>query len=580
MLEAETGRTTARGRRSAPARVGRVLVACALAAAAAFFAPPESLGATPRTWVGPAGGNWSDPAHWSPVGAPGAGDSLIFRGDGRSVDDLPALVLDALVVEDDAGDTAHTVEVVAGAKLDIRGGIQGAGDLRKSGAGLVVLGGATASSGAGTLFVDDGSVVHAPDGGATTLPQHVHVGTAASLELAGSRARVHSMVVEGALFLGSVGEMGTPSVATLVTDRIEMKPASVPGVVIGGAVPGTTTDRIETGYASIDEAALLVDVATTTPPVPALRLIDNTGGAPIVGTFVDGGTGAPLAEGATLSAFDSTFRASYAGGTGNDFTLTYVAPPAPPTPRVSTGYWMAGRDGGVFAFGGVPFAGGPGPQADVVDLESTPSGAGYWIATATGRVHPFGDAVGHGDATGRLEPGERIVSMSSVPSGTGYRLFTDRGRVMAFGTAAFLGDVGGAPLNGPVLDSVTTPTGDGYYMVASDGGVFAFGDARFFGSMGGRPLNAPVASLVPDADNTGYWLVARDGGVFAFDASFRGSMGGTRLNRPVIGMVRFGDGYLMVGEDGGIFNFSNKPFFGSLGGTPLTSPIVAVAVHD
>jgi hypothetical protein len=42
-------------------------------------------------------------------------------------------------------------------------------------------------------------------------------------------------------------------------------------------------------------------------------------------------------------------------------------------------------------------------------------------------------------------------------------------------------------------------------------------------------------------------------------------------------MVRFGNGYLMVGEDGGIFNFSDKPFFGSLGGNPPPDPVVAVA---
>jgi len=41
--------------------------------------------------------------------------------------------------------------------------------------------------------------------------------------------------------------------------------------------------------------------------------------------------------------------------------------------------------------------------------------------------------------------------------------------------------------------------------------------------------------------------------------------------------VRYGSGYLMVAQDGGIFNFSNEPFFGSLGGTPLGSPVVSTA---
>jgi hypothetical protein len=42
-------------------------------------------------------------------------------------------------------------------------------------------------------------------------------------------------------------------------------------------------------------------------------------------------------------------------------------------------------------------------------------------------------------------------------------------------------------------------------------------------------------------------------------------------------MVRFGDGYLMVGADGGVFNFSGQPFAGSLGASPPANPIVSVA---
>jgi hypothetical protein len=54
-------------------------------------------------------------------------------------------------------------------------------------------------------------------------------------------------------------------------------------------------------------------------------------------------------------------------------------------------------------------------------------------------------------------------------------------------------------------------------------------------------------------------------------------MRGHTLNKPVVGMVSFGNGYLMVAADGGIFNFSNKPYFGSLGGNPPAVPIVSVA---
>jgi hypothetical protein len=33
----------------------------------------------------------------------------------------------------------------------------------------------------------------------------------------------------------------------------------------------------------------------------------------------------------------------------------------------------------------------------------------------------------------------------------------------------------------------------------------------------------------------------------------------------------------MVGQDGGIFDFSSSPFLGSLGGSPPAHPIVSVA---
>ncbi|MGH9041996.1 MAG: S8 family serine peptidase, partial [Acidimicrobiia bacterium] len=244
-----------------------------------------------------------------------------------------------------------------------------------------------------------------------------------------------------------------------------------------------------------------------------------------------------------------------------------------------SGYWMLGAGGRISAFGDAPATLGDAAaylHAGAADVEPTPSGAGYWIVDARGAVFAFGGAAYRGGlAAGTLRAGESVTSLSAA--GDGYWLFTTLGRVFAFGDAGAFGDLAEVTLNGPVLDSIATPTGRGYYMVAADGGIFS-GDARFFGSMGGVPLNAPVQSLVPDPDGTGYWLVAADGGVFSFEAGFRGSLGGIPLNAPVTGMVPYGDGYLMVGTDGGIFNFSDRPFAGSLGAQPPADPIVAVAV--
>ena len=75
-------------------------------------------------------------------------------------------------------------------------------------------------------------------------------------------------------------------------------------------------------------------------------------------------------------------------------------------------------------------------------------------------------------------------------------------------------------------------------------------------------------------------MVAGDGGVFAFDAPFRGSLGSVVLNAPVVGAAAFDAGYLLVGADGGVFDFSNQRFSGSLADRVLSSPIVAIASYE
>jgi hypothetical protein len=75
--------------------------------------------------------------------------------------------------------------------------------------------------------------------------------------------------------------------------------------------------------------------------------------------------------------------------------------------------------------------------------------------------------------------------------------------------------------------------------------------------------------------------VASDGGVFSFsDAPFYGSMGGKHLNAPIVGIASTNDhgGYWLVASDGGIFSFGDANFYGSQGGKPLNAPIVSMTV--
>jgi hypothetical protein len=204
----------------------------------------------------------------------------------------------------------------------------------------------------------------------------------------------------------------------------------------------------------------------------------------------------------------------------------------------SGGYWLLGRDGGVFSYGSATYAGSMGGRhlnAETVAMAADPDGQGYWLVAADGGIFAF--------------------------------------------DAPYLGSMGGQHLNKPIVGMAATKTGRGYWLVASDGGMFAFGDAGFAGSMGGRHLNSPVVGMAADPDGAGYWLVASDGGIFSFDAPFLGSMGGQRINRPIVGMAsRPGHhGYWLTAQDGGVFSFGNVGFHGSMGGQPLNQPVRSIA---
>jgi hypothetical protein len=253
------------------------------------------------------------------------------------------------------------------------------------------------------------------------------------------------------------------------------------------------------------------------------------------------------------------------------------------TPAPDHGYWLAGADGGVFAFGGAPFEGSMGAthlNKPIVGMASTPDGRGYWLVASDGGVFSFGDAGFYG-SMGTAHLSKPIVGVATTPDGGGYWLVASDGGVFSFGDAGFYGSLGRVRVAAPVVGMAPSTDGLGYWLVASDGGVFAFGDADFHGSMGGQHLAQPVVGLSPTPGGGGYWLVASDGGVFAFGAPFDGSMGGTHLAAPVVSQAaprpEVAGGYWEVAADGGVFAFGGAPFDGSAGGLRLAAPVVALA---
>jgi hypothetical protein len=109
--------------------------------------------------------------------------------------------------------------------------------------------------------------------------------------------------------------------------------------------------------------------------------------------------------------------------------------------------------------------------------------------------------------------------------------------------------------------------------------VFAAGTAADYGSTDSVLLSGPLRDLVRTSTGQGYWLLGADGGVFTYgDAAFLGSTGGIVLNKPAVAMASTGSGagYWFVASDGGVFAFGDAGFYGSTGGIRLNAPVVGM----
>jgi ribosomal protein L24E len=274
------------------------------------------------------------------------------------------------------------------------------------------------------------------------------------------------------------------------------------------------------------------------------------------------------------------------GGTPAPVPVPVTTPPvAPPRPIVAApvaadeGFWLLGRDGGVFSFGTARFFGSIGNvplNKQIVGMAAKPDGSGYWFVASDGGI--FAYKAPFWGSTGNLRLAKPIVGMAATPSGQGYWLVASDGGIFSFGDAGFYGSTGAIHLNQPIVGMAATPSGKGYWLVASDGGIFAFGDAAFFGSTGNIALNQPIVGMTASPTGRGYWFVARDGGVFAFgDARFLGSAV-TGSAAPVVAMAatKTGAGYRIARADGSIAAFGNATPGGGLTGA-LAAPVVAIA---
>jgi hypothetical protein len=229
------------------------------------------------------------------------------------------------------------------------------------------------------------------------------------------------------------------------------------------------------------------------------------------------------------------------------------------------GYWLAGRTGAVFGFGGGDFGSLDGgySQKPVEALEPTASGYGYWIVSRAGRVKAFGDAPYKGSKTDGRSP---ITDMAGAPNGRGYWLVSRGGRVYAFGKAQTHGGLQDSGFTGEVVAIEPTPTGDGYWLFGSNGAVFPFGDATDFGGAANDGLTGEVVDTEA-LGAEGYWLVTETGRVLAYGAA--ADLGGAAdrsFAGSVVGMAVApgGTGYWLATDRGQVLSFGGVRSLGSL----------------
>ncbi|GIU88793.1 MAG: hypothetical protein KatS3mg009_3308 [Acidimicrobiia bacterium] len=231
--------------------------------------------------------------------------------------------------------------------------------------------------------------------------------------------------------------------------------------------------------------------------------------------------------------------------------LAVAAPPAGAGPSVD-----------VRAFGPAPALGAPDVPLNgrIVDVAAHPTRNGYWLLGRDGGVFSYGVPF-HG-STGGMRLNSPVNAMAPTPTGNGYWFSADDGGVFSFGDARFFGSMGGLPLNSPVVGMAARPQGDGYWLVARDGGVFSFGNARFHGSLAGVWTGTHVVGIAASRTGNGYVLLGANGAMFSFGDAPRLTAAPMPQGAADITLTRSGNGAWVVGTDGAVYAYGDAPFRG------------------
>jgi hypothetical protein len=217
----------------------------------------------------------------------------------------------------------------------------------------------------------------------------------------------------------------------------------------------------------------------------------------------------------------------------------------------SSAVWSVGANGGVMSANGAPYLGDKSDEwldKPAVAIAATPSGGGYWVSNARGKVFAFGDAIRRGSVDGKTQ----VADIAAHPSGRGYWIVSEGGRVFSFGKIPHPGSV--TDLESPVVGIEPTVTGKGYWLLTQAGRVVPLGDAQSYGD-----ASANAIGMTRTATGLGYWIATETGEVQAFgDATPFGSLE-SAPNSPVTAIVPSPTrlGYDLITAQGNSFEFGD-----------------------
>ncbi len=457
-----------------------------------------------------------------------------------------------------------------------------------------------------------------------------------------SGANDHAILADDASFLTITGNTIKGNGVNPTAGVTENKAIQLDGVTNSTVSGNTVTGNVADGgigvadYGSFDPGA---PQATGSAPIASSNitlsnntLVGNRGGCEMVIAGYNGAAGANHIT-ATGNHISDASQVGQFGPFGPEIGQIVVAGDAPNVPMAAntvTGNTIVG--------GGLPgvivHANAPGDTIDGTTISGNTFSLNNWLDTAgppqptaiglraeapvpppatpsithtsiTGNTisNEFYGVWSEGNVTGTTLSGNNISVMPGGTAvynrpahGSGGWVVSRSGGVYPLGNSPSYGSVSAAGA-APAVGIAASNDAGGYWVATAAGQVYKFGSASLpkpgpasladLHVTPARPIVGFTATPNPPATGPhsnsttgqGYWMVGSDGGVFNFgDANFYGSTGALKLAAPVVGMAPTPDGfgYWLVAADGGVFNYGDAGFYGSMGGKPLNKPVVAI----